>query len=51
MYLSDLLCPGLSHIPSSPTAHHLYRLVFPVTALGRYLYGNPVLGGREGRTQ
>jgi squalene-hopene/tetraprenyl-beta-curcumene cyclase len=24
--------------------YHLYRLVFPVTALGRYLHGNPVLG-------
>ncbi len=24
--------------------YHLYRLVFPVTALGRYLYGGPAAG-------
>ncbi|MFI6446605.1 squalene--hopene cyclase [Kitasatospora sp. NPDC050543] len=24
--------------------YHLYRLVFPVTALGRYLHGTPVIG-------
>ncbi|MGW2402614.1 squalene--hopene cyclase [Kitasatospora sp. NPDC001664] len=25
--------------------YHLYRLVFPVTALGRYLHGSPLTGG------
>ncbi|MGW4162574.1 squalene--hopene cyclase [Streptomyces sp. NPDC004788] len=28
--------------------YHLYRQVFPLTALGRYLNGEPVLHGREG---
>nr|WP_235583143.1 squalene--hopene cyclase [Kitasatospora sp. Root107] len=27
--------------------YHLYRLVFPVTALGRYLHGSPLTGGRK----
>ncbi|WP_407992251.1 squalene--hopene cyclase [Kitasatospora sp. CMC57] len=27
--------------------YHLYRLVFPVTALGRYLHGSPLTGGRR----
>jgi len=27
--------------------YHLYRLVFPVTALGRYLHGNSLGGGRK----
>ncbi|MFJ8042314.1 squalene--hopene cyclase [Kitasatospora sp. NPDC096147] len=27
--------------------YHLYRLVFPVTALGRYLHGSPLAGGRS----
>ncbi|MET8703768.1 squalene--hopene cyclase [Kitasatospora sp. NPDC004723] len=28
--------------------YHLYRLVFPVTALGRYLHGNPAIGRPAG---
>jgi squalene-hopene/tetraprenyl-beta-curcumene cyclase len=27
--------------------YHLYRLVFPLTALGRYLYGDPLAAGKE----
>jgi squalene-hopene/tetraprenyl-beta-curcumene cyclase len=27
--------------------YHLYRLVFPLTALGRYLHGDPLAAGKE----